>query len=369
MCPAAAAPTDVTRGGWTFSVFPADAPLRSAMTTCGPDGVFGLDLSHGTTATTDGTVWSFSVPNGVAIDRVRLERRVTVSQGYWYALQTDVGGIREYTSRTSASEPPPPTEWTGGAFDLKGSRWISLILACVTPTPCIPTETQTVAVRGFEADLVDESAPTIQYAVATDQVPPVKPSTFTITVDASDTGSGVKTISVLIDGVVVGQASGDGSCAANPYTVPGPCPLYSHLSAPIAREAMERGTGQLEVEAVDAAGNRTRTPAVPLSKFGYAISGARPAGSPARRPHLRLQGHDQARITSRYDAPPTITGLVRDATGAALPGVAVRIDTRLLVRDAAFAPLRDRDHRQARRVHAPPPPRPLARDPGHRTDR
>ena len=194
--------------------------------------------------------------------------------------------------------------------------------------------------RGFEADLVDESAPTIQYKVATDQLPPVKPSTFTISVDSSDVGSGVKTIAVLIDGVVVGQASGTGSCATIPYTVPGPCPLYSHLSAPIAREAMERGTGQLEIEAVDAAGNRTRTPAVPLSKFGYATSTPAAPSAPRGVLTFAFKGTTKPSITSRYDAPPTITGLLRDSNGAALPDVAVRIDTRLLVRDAAFAPLR-----------------------------
>ena len=219
---------------------------------------------------------------------------------------------------------------------MHGGQWLFFMLSCAGSPSCTTVKDQSVSVRNFEADVVDPSAPTLGYRITTDQAPPTPPSTFTLTADAADTGSGVRTISVLIDGVVVGQATGDGSCATSPYPVPEPCPESSRLTVPIARDALERGTGQLEVEAVDAAGNRTRTPPTPLWKFGYT-----PAPTPLRGVlSLAFKGTTKTQVTSRYAAPPTITGVVRDATGAVVPGVTVRIDTKLLVGGATFAPLK-----------------------------
>ncbi len=339
VCPTALSPSDTKRGGWFGAAFPAGADLRAAIGTCGSDGVFGLDLTTGWTAPSSGVSWSFLAPEGTKIDRVRFERRIRVSQGYRYALDTSGLGTREYRMPGSVSFPAPPTEWTQGAFELYSGTYLLATLACVDPAGCMPTAEQAVSIRGFEADLVDQAAPAIQYAITTDQAPPTPPSTFAVDVDVADKGSGVKTTVVLVDGVAIGAASGGGTCAASPYTLAAPCPATAHLSVPIARELLERGTGVLEVEAVDAGGNRVRTPAVGLWKFGYASVSSTPSPDQPGVLAVGFKGTTKTKLRSRYSAPPTITGTVRSTIGDPLPGVSVRIDTRVLVRDAVFAPL------------------------------
>ena len=339
VCPTALSPSDTKRGGWFGAAFPAGADLRAAIGTCGSDGVFGLDLTTGWTAPSSGVSWSFLAPEGTKIDRVRFERRIRVSQGYRYALDTSGLGTREYRMPGSVSFPAPPTEWTQGAFELYSGTYLLATLACVDPAGCMPTAEQAVSIRGFEADLVDQAAPAIQYAITTDQAPPTPPSTFAVDVDVADKGSGVKTTVVLVDGVAIGAASGGGTCAASPYTLAAPCPATAHLSVPIARDAAgarhrgPRGRGRRR-RRQPYAHPRRRTLEVRLRRVS-------PTPSPDQPGVLAVgfKGTTKTKLRSRYSAPPTITGTVRSTIGDPLPGVSVRIDTRVLVRDAVFAPL------------------------------
>ncbi len=316
--------TDLVRGGWMASAFPeAAAP---ALTTCGADGVFGTDLSKGVPSGSS-LAWLFLAPEAVTIDRVRLERRVRLTAGQYYSLQTDKDGLREQAG---------PADWSAAAYETHGGQWATVTLTCIDVAACAPATGPTVALRGFEADLVDSAPPTIQsYSLGVDAPPPARPATLTLAVVAADKGSGVKSITALLDGQVVAQKTDvDGTCAP-PYPVPGPCPLTSTLNVPMPREALERGTGVLELEATDAGGNRTRTAPVPLWTFGF--TGSPPAAIRRGVLTVGFKGTSKTSISGRYENPPTVSGTVRDGAGAAMPGVPVRLDTRLLLPDAAFA--------------------------------
>jgi hypothetical protein len=341
-CPSAPGAAD-PRGGWFSSTFPAGVPLDWTYRPCAGDGVFGIDMSDQPFSSTAGMIWSFLTPDPLKIARVRLERRVRAGNGFYYMLSTALGGKLE---ETIGSAPRPPKDWTPLAIDMKGGQFLTLMLSCASAPSCPSTADQSFSVRGFEADVTDPTAPTLQYGLTTDQPPPARPSTFTLTVEAADTGSGVKTLTATIDGTAIGTSTGDGTCATSPYPVPGPCPLSARMTVPVARDVLERGTGQLVVEAADAAGNITRTEPIPLWKFGYAAPAPAPAPAPppAAAPHgvltLGFKGTTKTHIESRYSAPPTITGVVRDTAGTPLSGVTVRIDTKLLTRDARSSPLK-----------------------------
>jgi hypothetical protein len=100
------------RGGWFTSTFPEGAALDSVIRPCGSDGVFGLDMTNRLVTTSAGAIWSFLTPDPLRIERVRIDRRIRVSDGFFYTLQTALGGQTEFTMRNSASVPAPPTEWT-----------------------------------------------------------------------------------------------------------------------------------------------------------------------------------------------------------------------------------------------------------------
>jgi hypothetical protein len=194
--------------------------------------------------------------------------------------------------------------------------------------------------------MVDDSAPTIQYAVTTDQAPPARPSTFAINADGADQGAGIKSMTILIDGQPAASVTNtSATCSASPFSVPSPCPLTGHISVPIATSVLDSGNGQFEVEAVDAGGNRTRTAPVPLWSFGHygaSVNVAPQQSLPARRGVLSLafKGTSKTTLTGRYAAPPTITGTVRDTAGAAMAGTSVQVDTRPLVAGGDFAPVK-----------------------------
>jgi hypothetical protein len=320
-CPTAPGAAD-PRGGWFSSTFPAGELLDWTFRPCAADGVFGIDATDRPMTASAGTIWSFYTPDPLKIQRVRFDRRVRVGSAYYYALQTALRGKLE---ETIGSAPRPPADWAPAAFDMIGGQFLTFMLSCASSPSCTSSQAQSFSVRGFEADLTDPTAPTLQYRLATDQP---GAATFTLGVDAADTGSGVRTITARIDGAVIGTATGDGTCATSPYPVPGPCPLSARLTVPVARDLLERGTGTLEVEAVDAAGNTTRTGPIPLWTFGYVATA--PPTTPRGVLTLGFKGTTKTTIRSRYTAPPTITGVVRDTTGTPLPGVPVRIDTKLL---------------------------------------
>jgi hypothetical protein len=269
--------TEILRGGWMANAFPETA--SPSLLTCGPDGVFGMDASRGM-ASAVSLSWFFLTPEAVTIDRIRLERRVDPSTAIFYSLQTDKGGVREQSGTVGSSVPIPPADWGAATYALDHGQWLGVSVTCISPAPCAPTPGPTVGIRDFQADLVDAAAPTIQsYSLSVDAPPPARPATLTLHAVAADKGSGVKSITALIDGQIVAQRTDtDGTCAT-PYPVPGPCPLTSTLDVPIARDALERGTGVLELEPSTPAAT---APAPPACRCGRSASPA--AGSRPRRP-------------------------------------------------------------------------------------
>ncbi|MDA0160477.1 hypothetical protein OM076_09385 [Solirubrobacter ginsenosidimutans] len=328
-CPLTKTAHDVSNGGWTWTLS-AGAPLR-ALSSCDSTGTFGIDMSDMTVPGNSGAQWAFRAPFGTRIAKLSFERRIHRSSGFDYAL---LGADIAYEVWTDPSPVPFPEGW--GKITLSDTQGVTVSMTCPNYLPCGPQPDQYAFVRGFEADMLDVAAPTIQYAVTTDQAPRARPSTFAINADVVDQGAGIKSMTILIDGQPAAAVTNtSGTCSASPFSVPSPCPLTGHISVPIAASVLEGGEGQFEIEAIDAGGNRTRTAPVPFWTFGHYGSSSAPQQQsvPTRRGVLSMafKGTSKTKLAARYDAPPTITGTVRDTSRAAIPGTSVQIDTRPLV--------------------------------------
>jgi hypothetical protein len=150
-----------------------------------------------------------------------------------------------------------------------------------------------------------------------------------VTVSASDVGGGVERFAVTVDGTDVASESVDDrypACHA-PFVDLVPCPASVTRNFAFDTTAVGNGRHALQIVAVDAAGNRTPSPPVPV----WIANGASPNGAGASRrakiaaafrPRRGRAGRPHATVP--FGRTRAIRGRLTDARGAPIGGA--RID-------------------------------------------
>jgi hypothetical protein len=94
---------------------------------------------------------------------------------------------------------------------------------------------------------------------------------------AEDRGGGVATVSLMVDGVLVGEQIADPNAndCRTPYTAPVPCPLVTKGSIEFDTTSIANGVHQLSLAVTDSGGNRTvSTPVAVTVRNPGAANGA-----------------------------------------------------------------------------------------------
>lgn len=158
--------------------------------------------------------------------------------------------------------------------------------------------------------------------------------TRTLTVSATDVGSGVASISANVDGGAAVTSSGGGTCA-EPYAIAQPCPTSRDATFSVDTGPLKPGDHVATGTTVDAAGlstpwgpvpftvpkdsSRDQGPA-PAGSLPVPVSpGTTPDGAPVPTARLTLQG------SSTKDGRRRATGYLRTQGGTPLANVAVRL--------------------------------------------
>jgi hypothetical protein len=142
-----------------------------------------------------------------------------------------------------------------------------------------------------------------------------------VSASARDAGGGVERFEVIVDGVVAGaeaMKSRHPACRT-PYVDLVPCPRAASASFVFDTTRLPNGPHDVQIAAVDAAGNRTLAPPVPVR----VANGATPNGAGASRAARLVAGfarrpRDRARVDFGSTRP--IRGRLTDAQGSPIAG-------------------------------------------------
>ena len=294
------------------------------------DGL-GLGITHagGDRPTTGGRYgeWLMSAPGGVEI--VKASARVAADGQDWHAPQVAMvlaGGVRSNVGGVRGSL--HTISWSGS-----GGRALSARLTCSHASRCGPGEDAFLRIRNISAMLRDTTAPKLTVSGGLLE-PGSRRGRQGLAVAATDSGGGVRSIVVEVNGDPVASRTFDCRLSQSVAVRLRPCP-----ETPTARfdvlttEHFRQGPNQVRICVTDYAqntnANRTctaRTVRVdnrcPVSAVHGAELRARFAGGGTR-------------TSVRSDESAKVVGRVLDAGGAPLPGAQVCVATRPLRRGSS----------------------------------
>jgi hypothetical protein len=252
---------------------------------CFRGGSLFARLPEGATYTSGDLVgWQFDAPAGTEIVGYRISRSVVVGKpsasgaapAYyqtWPGLTP--GDIREQCVQPACSslgrrDRAIPENIVGPPAPLAGVRSLHFVVGCGGPAgaQCLDadspagTDTARVDVHAAQITLRDLAPP----AVGAPSGPLTQggralSGTTAVSAHATDTGAGVASFSLEVDGRAVASAPAPG-CPAQPYTAPTPCPADISQTLELDTTTLGYGRHTARVVASDASGNATGSPAV-----------------------------------------------------------------------------------------------------------
>ncbi len=286
----------------------------------------GLGVSHepGARRTAAGRfgAWTVTAPAGTAI--VRAAARVSAAGADWHAPQVFIAladGVRRML-RGVRGERRHPVSWAGAA-----GRSLTARLLCSHARDCGPGRTAHVHLRRVALTLRDSAAPSAELAGSLLE-PGSRRGAQTLAVAATDTGAGVRTVSLDLNGDPLAARVFDCALAGAVALRLRPCPGTDTARFDLATTAphFRQGPNRLRACVADYApranSNRactTRTIRVdnlcPLS------------GTPGAVLHARFRGGG-ARLATRSDRPAVVAGRLTDDSGTPVSGARVCIASR-----------------------------------------
>jgi hypothetical protein len=306
---------------------PAATPL---MDSCDAGGTFGITFPAEIAPGPYSASWTFVAPFATIVSSFRLWRRVGLQDSPGtshldYELRAD-SRVLEVDLRAPPWMLGAPGLGDDALFAVDGlaAATVSIAVRCggsVNPF-CSEPLPQSVEVARAEVTLRDGAAPTA----------PDAPSVEVggLSVPFEDRGGGVRSATLLIDGVRAAETV----LCREPFVARVPCPTAGR--ATLNLDSVPSGVHRAEVELVDAGGNRQVVAWLPVGPA--AVVHAAPVVVPAAEPgRLALTGRRTLR--TRYSAPPTVRGTLRDLSGAPIRRGRIAVTSRPLVGGSWSAPV------------------------------
>ncbi len=349
----------------------------------GGGGSFGLSMGPDPTSeyvNGNGNTMTYSVPAGLQILSYSLQLHAfggpcVVLENQNHELQCANGMGDVYVNHTGQSDPnydyrnigEGPAERTVGARELSGVTEVNVGVGCDPGQdlsyPCPGSssggpEAQAL-VSSASFTLLDSTVPTVANVTGSLIAGGTLTGEDTITFTASDSGGGVYSASMLVDGHLLAQKvpnNNGGLCvnlapassATMAFVAPQPCPATENVNLTLNTTSLSAGQHQLQVLATDAAGDQVTaydgTITVAGSSQGGTGAGAGAGVAIGPGSPLALRGapngtnaSDQAKLTARWasTAKPTrtssygqaerVTGRLSASTGQPISGAALDV--------------------------------------------
>jgi hypothetical protein len=233
--------------------------------------------------------WSVNAAEGTLIRSLQGNRTVTgngknISRNIqWVAFPADPMAP-EFEHFSLFNPPSGPFSWTPAD---PGTSSVHGKVFCGVPTGCNNQEGEAkVAFTDVIAHVVDRNLPTVTTAGPLLAGGPVS-GTKELSFRASDAGSGVAKVSLLVDGSTKeSKTDSNGGLCAKPYQAMAPCATEFGSSFNLDTTALSEGLHRVEVVVEDASGQTAGAPATvdvhnrPLNTGRPSISGTAKLGQP-----------------------------------------------------------------------------------------
>jgi hypothetical protein len=284
-------------GGWAgFTRGSHPAKLQE---TCATGGVMYAAL-QGNVATSAGDAgWGVNAPAGTTIAGVTLVRKLAVAgTGYTYTARA-MTPVAANNQKFEACAGPPDCkdEIARSSFAWRSPRTdvnrLEVFVSCVpgANAPCQKVAgAEAAAIRISRADITlnDTTVPTIAAGPSSAMFASNAPVSGVqpITVTFKDTGSGIASTGIQVDGQTISEAPAPNSSCRTPYRRLVPCPLNLSTTLQFNPAAVPDGAHQLRVFARDATG----------ANIGYSQTFA--ITTSARGAVNGTNGSDQVKLTA-----------------------------------------------------------------------
>lgn len=346
----------------TYSVYsckgPANEPLGSAGWVAGSLGApttdfdyvndcpgAGLSVSTKASAAyanTNSGFFRFTPPTDTELSGFQIKRQLqTLFMDVGYGTYTSVVRERRGASVVSAGCVARTTNCTFGVpvadtveENLSPADSVSIEVVC-NAAPC-PVSNGNVDVKatlvGSRIDLLDDYEPQVLNATGSLISGPAIPGSRSVVIATSDRGSGIRRVSLSVDGGAAQIDEPGGNCV-EPFSTPVPCPLTHTSSFSVDTSGLAVGAHNLSVLVEDAAGGTVNYGPIPFTVLAPTIDPVDPGppvgsdgqpltnGVPAvERPQLSL---GQSRIESKSAGMTSIVGTLRAPDGTPIVGATV----------------------------------------------
>ncbi len=288
----------------------------------------GLRVSHVSgQAGPQGTVgqWLADAPNGVVVKRIAYSASGQRSGGYFPHVVGTVDGVPGLDIINGDAD------LTGdfAAYSVDGSvRRFGVRLICQTDgSDCAATPDQPEArLKNIDYTLEDAAAPAISLTGGSLFEGPVQGGSQTIAFEASDAGSGVRTVLVLVNGELVAQQGADCQIAQGFARSMKPCPASVAGAIGVDTSALDNGINSVQVCVEDVSSSEANRACAPKRKVrilnGCAANPAAPA-SFGQTLELEWPGKRNAVAQTRQGRSRRATARVFGPAGEPLAGAAV----------------------------------------------
>ncbi len=323
--------------GWSVGSATGQYITYSANCANGSQGWFGLGMGPNPTANYyngDGNTMTYSVPTGLSIISYSLQLHAFGGPCTIQSGQCADGFGDVYVNHTGQSDPNydyrnlgyGAQETTVSVGGLSGVNYVNVGVGCDPGQdlsyPCPGSNSggpeAEALVSSGSFTLHDSTVPSVANVSGSLIAQGVLSGTDTISFTASDSGGGVYSATVLVDGQQVVREvpnTNEGVCAnltpSSPtmtFTSPQPCPSAENISIPVNTSKLSAGQHHLQVTIEDAAGEEA-TAYDGLITVGGPSSGSPGVIGPGSPAALRgapngTNASDQAKLTARWARTP-----------------------------------------------------------------
>jgi hypothetical protein len=326
--------------GWTPVQF---SPAGSTSDSCRSGGhlVAALDASV-TQSQLAISGWEFNAPRDTSIAGYTIHRtsRVNATHGsraslLYHDAPVFDAGARRYAQELCIPFPASCLGWGDersplapvNRYSRSGLQIQRLILTSecypmTNPPECLPVapEYPNVRLHASQMSLSDAFPPAFTAPPSGGLLASVVDGRRAVAFAAEDRGGGVATVSLMVDGVLVGEQTADPNAndCRMPYTAPVPCPLVTKGSIEFDTTSIANGVHQLSLAVTDAGGNRTVSAPVAVTVRNPGAANGAHASRFARLAawfETRSSRHRSA-ATLRFGQTRAIVGTLVDESGA-----------------------------------------------------
>jgi hypothetical protein len=366
-----AAGSGIGRRGWTEGTSSGEYITFGESCANGGAGSFGLTMGpdpRGNYVNGNGNTMKYSVPAGLAILSYSLQLEAYSGPCSVQGNQCANGMGDVYVNHTGESDPTydyrnlgkGAATTTVGAGELSGVNWVVFGVSCDSePNHECPGSNS----AGFEAQalvssgsftLLDSTVPTVANVTGSLLAAGMLTGEDTVNFTASDSGGGIYSATVLVDGHQVIQKVPDtngglcvnlapASSATMAFAASQPCPITENVSLTVNTSAISAGQHHLQVLVTDAAGDQavaydgtiivggtSSSGSSASAGAGQICSGSTAAASSASATNqakltARWVNTSKATLTIRYGARERVTGRLMTPSGQAISGVPIDV--------------------------------------------